>query len=120
MLTIASGGTVSNGVGRIGHHTGSSGRATVRGTGSTWTNSDFLIVANSGGGSLAIIDGGIVNNGDGLIGYNAGSTGDVTVRGTGATWDNEIDLHVGPLAIANSPEVAPEGQQRHWDQLDVL
>ena len=74
--------------GYLGYHAGSTGTATVDGTGSTWTNSGYLYIGNSGNGTLNITNGGKVSNSYGYLGYNSGSTGTATVDGTGSTWTN--------------------------------
>ncbi len=67
----------------IGGEAGSTGQVTVSGTGSTWTNSGDLNVANNGNGRLNITDGGLVsvngtltidvyNNGKGFINMSTG------------------------------------------------
>ena len=96
-LNIQDGGSVSNTVGYIGYNTGSTGVATVDGSGSTWTNSNIFCVGYYGQGTLNITNGGAVsNNSSGYIGY--WSTGVVTVDGIGSTWNNSGDysyLYVG-------------------------
>jgi fibronectin-binding autotransporter adhesin len=97
-LAIRNGITVTSGGGYIGYGSGSTGTATVDGTGSTWTiNDGYLHVGNSGNGTLSISGGGTVSNTRYVyIGYNAGSTGVVTVDGTGSALTNSnYDLHVG-------------------------
>ncbi len=108
-LSIASGGSVSNGYGYVG--CGGSltrGTATVEGTGSTWTNGGDLYVGCvfsadfseydlvAGSGTLSITKGGAVSDVNGYIGYGFGSTrGAVTVNGARSTWTNTGDLVVG-------------------------
>ena len=60
-LTIRNGGAVSNGFGSLAMHSGSTGAATVDGTGSTWTNSADLHVGYCGTGTLTIRNGGSVS-----------------------------------------------------------
>jgi fibronectin-binding autotransporter adhesin len=93
-LTIQDGITVTSNSGYLGYHSGSTGLATVNGTGSKWTNSNHLNVGYSGSGTLIIKNGGTVNGG-GHIGYNSGSTGKVTVDGSGSTWTSSYNLYVG-------------------------
>ena len=66
-LTIGSGGTVSNQVGRIGGCDGCStstvGTVTVSGAGATWTNSAGLAIGHSSTGQLTIANGGKVLTG---------------------------------------------------------
>ena len=94
-LNIEAGGQVSSNYGYLGLYSGSTGTATVTGTGSTWTNGGRLYVGTSGSGTLNVEAGGQVSNTDGYLGYNSGSTGTATVTGTGSTWTNSGDLYVG-------------------------
>jgi fibronectin-binding autotransporter adhesin len=88
--------SVRRGDGYIGLNSDSTGVATVTGSGSMWTNSQWLIVGNSGNGTLNIEAGGLVSNTVGSIGTGfAGSTGVVTVTGSGSTWTNSNSLRVG-------------------------
>lgn len=94
-LVIRNGGVTSNGVGAIGGGPGADGAVTVTGPGSTWTNSELLIVGLEGNGALTIEDGAAVSNTTGAIGHHVGSSGAVTVTGVGSTWTNSNDLFVG-------------------------
>ena len=94
-LMVANGGTVSSDVtsggiaAYIGDHSGSTGTATVDGSGSVWNmGNGTLNVGQSGNGSLVITNGGavnVINNGnatDGLIiGADSTGIGNVTVDG---------------------------------------
>ncbi|MEN6458187.1 MAG: PEP-CTERM sorting domain-containing protein, partial [Thermoguttaceae bacterium] len=93
-LMIKDGIAVTSVDGYLGYQSGSTGTATVDGSGSKWTNSGSLYVGYSGSGSLAITGGGSVSNGVGTIGYYNGSTSTVTVDGSGSTWTNGV-LYVG-------------------------
>ncbi len=95
-LIIENGGEVSNQIGYIGYAGlwGGNGEATVRGTGSKWTNAGNLYVGYKGYGKLLIEQGGQVSNSDGYIGYSYGR-GSVTIRDTNSTWMNSGRLYVG-------------------------
>ena len=113
-LNITNGGKVSNSYGYLGYNSGSTGTATVDGTGSTWTNSGYLYIGNSGNGTLNITNGGKVSNTYGYLGYNSGSTGTATVDGTGSTWTNSGYLYIGnsgngTLNITNGSSVSCAG-----------
>ena len=110
-------------MGYIAYKSGSTGTATVSGTGSKWTNSGNLFVGYSGTGTLNIAGGGAVsnsNNPSGYIGYNSGSAGTVTVDGSGSTWTNGWCLYVGcsgsgTLNITNGGTVnSPFGGIGEW------
>jgi fibronectin-binding autotransporter adhesin len=92
-LRIADGVAVASSSGYLGYYPGSTGTATVTGTGSKWTNSGFLYVL-SGIAILNIEAGGLVSNTNGYLSNYSGST-TATVTGTGSKWINSGDLYVG-------------------------
>ncbi|WP_168195737.1 autotransporter domain-containing protein [Bradyrhizobium sp. NAS80.1] len=95
-LTIQNGGSVSNvHEGYLGYMAGSTGTATVTGTGSSWSSGGALLVGLFGTGTLSILNGGSVSNAAGYIGWNSSSTGTVTVTGAGSSWSNANVLSVG-------------------------
>ena len=109
MLTIQSGGTVTDVSGAVGNLPGSQGTVTVTGAGSTWTNTGSVVVGGLGTGALTIQNGGTVNSsGGGSVGQSVGSTGTVTVTGPGSSWNNSPSgglnigsFGTGTLTIAN-------------------
>lgn len=110
-MSISNGGKVSNSNGYIGQNAGGTGKVTVDGIGSTWTNAGNLTVGDFGTGTLIIENGGKVSNTDGLIGNNSGSTGKVTVDGAGSSWTYGGSLIVGnsgdgELVISNGGNVS--------------
>ncbi|WP_178131010.1 autotransporter domain-containing protein [Reyranella sp. CPCC 100927] len=103
-LRIETGGTVSNTTGTIGESSaGAVGVVTVIGAGSTWTNSNNLIIGDKGIGTLHIANGGTVSNAIGRIGASVEPVGGIGVQGSGAvtvsgadsTWTNSGGLTVG-------------------------
>jgi len=86
-LNIEAGGRVSDTRGFFG----GTATVTVRGTGSTWTSSEYLRV----NGTVNVEAGGQVSNTDGYLGDSSGSTAAATVTGTGSTWTNSGALYVG-------------------------
>jgi MYXO-CTERM domain-containing protein len=97
MLTITGGGKVvlpSGGTSNLGFASGSSGTATVTGSGSTWTNGQ-LYVGRSGSGTLNISSGGTVTSTTARIGFQA--TGGVTLTGS-STFTSTSTLFVGEQA----------------------
>ena len=92
---MAEGVAITSSYGYLGYNSGSSGTATVTGTGSKWTNSGDLYVGNYGTGTLRIEAGGQVSNSTGYLGYNSGSSGTATVTGAGSKWTNSGSLYVG-------------------------
>ena len=95
-LWIRNGSMVINsGIGYLGYSSGSTGMATVTGSGSQWNNSSDLYVGRLGNGTLNVEAGGVVSNKFGGIGVGSGSTGVATVTGLGSQWNNSSDLYVG-------------------------
>jgi outer membrane autotransporter protein len=98
-LTVQNGGTVTNTEGNIGYSSGSTGIATVSGSGATWTNSGDLYIGRNGTGSLNIASGGTVSNVVGRVGgcdgCSTSAVGTVTVSGAGTTWTNSAGLAIG-------------------------
>jgi T5SS/PEP-CTERM-associated repeat protein/autotransporter-associated beta strand protein len=111
-LNLTSGGLASGYYGVLGHDAGSTGTATVSGSGSTWTNSNGMSVGSSGTGTLTVSNGGAVSvtGPNSYIAANAGSTGTATIDGSGSTWTNASGLNVGnsgngTLNITNGADV---------------
>ncbi len=111
-LNLTSGGLASGYYGVLGHDAGSTGTATVSGSGSTWTNSNGMSVGSSGTGTLTVSNSGTVSvaGPNSYIAANAGSTGTATIDGTGSTWTNASGLNVGnsgngTLNITNGADV---------------
>jgi T5SS/PEP-CTERM-associated repeat protein len=94
-LRVEAGGEVSNLYGRLGFSVGSTGTATITGTGSTWGSGIDISVGGSGGGALRVEAGGHVNSGTGSLGTYANSTGMATITGVGSNWTNSFDLYIG-------------------------
>jgi T5SS/PEP-CTERM-associated repeat protein len=94
-LTVEAGSVVSNTVGYIGRDSGSTGIATITGSGSRWNNSGSLLVGREGSGTLNVEAGGRVTNTSGYIGNLSGSTGMATITGSGSRWNNSSGLVVG-------------------------
>ncbi len=91
-LTIQNGGTAVSYKGRVGYQLGSSGTATVTGSGSSWETSSDFHIGTFGSGEFTISDGGQVSNYKASIGYQgtsgAPAEGTVTVTGTGSQWNH--------------------------------
>jgi len=96
LLQITGGGLVRDGRALLGYEPGSTGKATVNGTGSTWRNGGELGVGRRGSGEVSITGGGTLTSNQGNIGDWSGSTGTVMVNGVGSTWtSNDGSLTVG-------------------------
>ncbi len=83
-LTIADGLSLGSYFGELGYHAGSTGTATISGSGSHWSILRTLNVGNSGDGTLRIENGGFVYSIRSNVGFLGDSTGTVTVTGAGS------------------------------------
>ena len=97
----------------LGQNSGSTGSATVSGSGTTWASFGKLYVGDKGEGTLEVTDGGAVSSVGGYIGSATGSRGDVTISGPNTTWTNSGWLIVanrgdGTLEIANGAAVSSQ------------
>jgi len=116
-LVIADGGeVVSELSSSIGRFSSSTGTATVTGEGSRLESRDWLVVGDSGTGTLTIQYGGeVVSELSSLIGVSPDSTGTAMVTGEGSRWESGGRLTVGfrgegALTIADGGEViSPSG-----------
>ncbi len=115
-LSIRDGVTVSSSNAYLGYGSGSTGVATVSGSGSVWNvksvNEGLFHVGNRGNGTLSITNGGRVGCTSvySYIGNFAGSSGAVTVDGAGSTWNSDRPIYVGnsgngTLSITNGASV---------------
>ena len=86
VLTLQGGGSLTSNAASIGYIAGSTGTATVTGTGSIWQLGS-LRLGQSGSGSLTISDGGqVLQTGGGFISTNSSAVGIATVTGVGSAW----------------------------------
>ena len=94
-LNITNGGTVSNSSSYIGYYSDSTGKVTVDGAGSTWTNSESLRIGYYGAGTLNITNAATVSNSIGYIGYYSDSTGEIIIDGGDSALNQTGDIHIG-------------------------
>ncbi|MDP6567611.1 MAG: hypothetical protein QF578_22475 [Alphaproteobacteria bacterium] len=96
-LLVENGGTVDNGLAIMANASGTNAVATVRGSGSTWDNSNDLKVGTGGTATLHIQTGGRVTNRDAIVGGqgSAPGTGTVNVSGSSTTWASSRDVIIG-------------------------
>ncbi|SHO67718.1 autotransporter-associated beta strand repeat-containing protein/T5SS/PEP-CTERM-associated repeat-containing protein, partial [Pseudoxanthobacter soli DSM 19599] len=87
-LLVSAGGVVTSGTGYIADNSGSTGSATVTGSGSHWNlGTNSLYVGDSAlSASLTISAGGRVTSGSSELASDNGDLGSVTVTGAGSTW----------------------------------
>ncbi len=97
-LLAQTGGDIFSAVTHIGSLPGSTGTATVTGTGTTWTNSGFMGVGYQGTGTLNIQDHANVSTDSTFVGTDPGSHGVVSVDGVGSLW-----------SVAGSPVIGEHG-----------
>ncbi|PCJ30544.1 MAG: hypothetical protein COA90_09020 [Gammaproteobacteria bacterium] len=100
-LSISNGGTVNNVNSIVGRGSGSTGTVTVEGASSTWTNTGYLRIGDSGNGTLTISNGGAVSNTNATIGRNSKSISSATVEGLGSIWTSTGQLRVGDNGSAS-------------------
>ena len=111
-LTIADGGTLTDGMGAVGGAPGSQGVVTVTGAGSTWTNTATLLVGGNANGTLTIAAGGTVTSVGGAIGIGGagfGSQGTVLITGQGSSWSSSPGIEVGTLGGTGALTIADGG-----------
>ncbi len=91
-LTIQNAAAIKSNEGYVGYNGGSTGIATVNGTGSKWT-SDYIEIGRYGSGTLNITNGGTAANNRVVIGLSRSSVGNVAVIGNGSKWvANDCDI----------------------------
>jgi T5SS/PEP-CTERM-associated repeat protein len=94
-LTIRDGMAINSGDQYLGRKPGSSGVATVDGTGSKWTGGGYLAVGYYGNGSLAVTNGGTVTARSAYVGELSGASGNLTVDGTSTIFSSITAFYVG-------------------------
>lgn len=97
-MTIAGGGRVLSDGAFLAYYMDTTSAATVTGAGSTWTDSNEIMVGIWGRASMTVSAGATVVSDAASIGLYSGSNGVVTVTGPGSTW-----------TIANFLMIAPSG-----------
>ena len=96
VLSVQSGGSVTDTTGYLGHESGSSGTATVTGAESSWDNTGNLYVGRRGMGTLRVEDGGsVTGTADAYVGRYSGSNGTATITGTGSSLATSTGLYLG-------------------------
>ena len=90
-LAITNGGAVNvTGDSYIGRNSTATGRITVSGANSKWSNSNYLYVGYVNKGTLEITNGGTAYSRIGTVGYDSYSVGTVTVDHANSKWDSEF------------------------------
>jgi T5SS/PEP-CTERM-associated repeat protein len=119
-LSITGGGAVSSVGGYLGYGTGSTGKVTVDGIGSIWTDNSGLYVGSdysgygAGSGTLSISNGGAVTSWGGSIGTVSSASGAVTVDGAGSTWTNNGGISVGGAGGSGTLSITRGGTVSSW------
>jgi T5SS/PEP-CTERM-associated repeat protein len=105
-LSITNGGSIISSDTIIGEGSHSVAKATVDGTGSTWSAGMLVVGLNGGSATLSITNGGSVSSSSAYVGYHSDidfkiasgetvSAGMVTVNGKGSMWWAGDDLVIG-------------------------
>ena len=100
-LDITHGGTVSSQGGFVGGSNGaigSSGIVNIDGVGSTWKNSNSLIIGDGSGsnGTVSVTHGGsLSSSGNSYVGFSPSATGNALISGAGSIWTNSGSLNLG-------------------------
>ena len=98
VMTVSSGGQViSTSSAILGFNAGSEGRATVTGTGSSWTLGSSIIVGNNGTGEFTVSGGGEVVSGGLSVGNGASGSGTATITGAGSKLTSTGSVSVAPF-----------------------
>jgi T5SS/PEP-CTERM-associated repeat protein len=140
-LTVSGGSDVTSAGGSVGSDPGAMGTVTVTGAGSTWVNSQGVLLGIFGTGKLDVLAGGRVENQSASLGHLDG-IGQARVSGAGSQWLNAQDLvvgnsHTGELMIDGQGlvrsraawiglndnaegSVVVDGQQSAWEITDSL
>jgi len=79
---------ISDSSGLLGYQEGSTGTATITGSGAAWNNTVAFYAGNLGNGTLRVEDSGAVNSSHGFIGTGSNSVGTATITGTNSQWNN--------------------------------
>lgn len=97
-LIVVEGGKITSGASHLAERPGSTATVVVAGSGSEWTNHQWLEVGYAGAGELRIESGGTVTIG-GLARLGFGSVGKATVTGSGSEWIVVESLGLGSAAL---------------------
>ncbi len=93
---LTAGGTSVAGDATLGYALGSTGSASISGSGSAWIIDGDLTIGADGTGTLTVSTGGSLSSDSATIGLGgAVGTGSVTLSGLGSAWDNSGLLTVG-------------------------
>ena len=89
-LQMSNGIAIASSNGYLGYNAGSSGAATVTGTGTKWTIRNDFYVGKSGTGTLAVTDGGAVLVGGTFYASLSNLSGNGTITANGAVLDADL------------------------------
>lgn len=93
---LTSGATAGTSDATLGYGAGSSGNASISGSGTSWLIDGDLIVGGNGTGVMVISTGATVTNNNATIGLgSANSTSSLTISGLGSQWTTNGVLTVG-------------------------
>jgi T5SS/PEP-CTERM-associated repeat protein len=112
LLVISNGGTVFDEYGILADTaSGDDNTALIDGTGSVWSNTQYVYVGLYGGtNQMRVTNGGAVIDGTGVIGYsNASPDNVVIINGAGSTWTTITNLFMGYMGANNQLIVSNGG-----------
>ena len=100
-LTISHGGIVSSDSGYVGGSVPeATGKATIDGPGSAWTDNKYgIYVGDTGAGTLSVRNGGRLDSVGGYVGILG--AGALTVDGPGSLWNNTDLLEISPSSTVS-------------------
>ena len=141
-LSITGGSDVLSSGGTAGFEPSVTGTITVSGSGSTWTNSQSLVLGVFGTGRLEVLAGAQVANQVAFVGQINNGNGQILVSGAGSQWDTAQELFIGNsgtgsltiqqqglarsdsaiVAVGNTSTggVTIDGQQSTWEVTNSL
>ncbi len=129
-ITIQNGGKGMSAYGEVGFFSGTTGAATVMGSGSVWTVGSTLSVGTHGGnGSLSILNGGSVSAGmssllSTSVGSGAGSVGSIAVGDGSTFYANGLTIGgqggSGAVTVQNGGVVGVNGNEVQIEQNGTL
>lgn len=95
-FTVQNGAVVSTVDSYVGHLAGSTGTATVTGTGSQWNNSGSSTVGNLGTGVFNVLNGADVTvTSHTFVGADSGGSGTINISGAGSSWTTGVVTVLG-------------------------
>lgn len=111
-LKVVNGGLVKNGSGFVGMYGGDNNLVEIGGKGSLWSNSQYVLVGDSGDSNrVSVLDGGIVKTTYTYIGQQGSSSGNsIEIIGADSKWDSSGAFVVGIEGSGNFASIKDGGE----------